>query len=353
MVRIRWFILVVALGVSLWGLRAQAASLDLRLTTNPPVQAILPDETFATTTIEVRDENGDPLNGLVWVHLRTPPAPRLLGTDFPYVEDTLLLDIPAQARDGRIELGLVYPIRGTYTFDIEAPMPDGGVRTARATLTIQENPAEVRNFVMLLGVLFGVGLLAGAFIGWNAPRPLVLTGALLGAVVLSVAPVSAHGGDHETAPAQAAWTLETATLRLDGTFSATEAEVGTPLTLVLHATPLTDTPLPAGYLLVEAIHAEDEKPMYRLIMPVQPGEYPAAIHLFDGAPHHLRFTLVDEAAGETATYETVMPVRGLAPPLWVKMRALFILLTPVLAGLLLGYGLTQRTTARRLAGAHA
>jgi len=115
MVRIRWFVLVLALGVvSLWGMRVQAAALDVRLTTNPPVQAILPDETFATTTLEVRDENGVPLDGLVWVHLRTPPAPRLLGTDFPYVEDTLLLDIPAQARDGRIELGLVYPIRGTY-----------------------------------------------------------------------------------------------------------------------------------------------------------------------------------------------------------------------------------------------
>jgi len=112
-------------------------------------------------------------------------------------------------------------------------MPDGGVRTARATLTIQENPAEVRNFIVLLGVLFGIGLLAGFFIALNS-RPVVLGGILLVLMGVFPASASAHGGtEHQasggSAPGDTSWVLEGTTWRVEGALDAPSARVGVPL----------------------------------------------------------------------------------------------------------------------------
>lgn len=351
MKRYLWLCLLVALAL-VGGARVRAASaLTVRITTNPPVQAIIPDETFTTTTLDLRDAEGNPIEGLVWLHLAAPQPPRLLGTDFPYVEGSQLLDIPALAQNGRVEVGLVYPIRGAYTFDVEAQLPNGDRQHARATLTIGENPAERRNFLALLGGLLGVGLAAGLLIGRSAPRLLVLAACALLAGLWS-APVAAHGGEHETPPAENEWSYETPTFRIEGAFDATEAVVGTPFGFHLNVIPLNNQPLPAGRILVEAIHTEDETPIYRFTMPLQAGHTHAAMHLFDGAPHRLRFTVLYDETGESFTDETILPVRGVSPPFWVKVRALLILLTPLLAGMLAGYGLARRTQRRLLAGAH-
>jgi len=101
----------------------------------------------------------------------------------------------------------------------------------------------------------------------------------------------------------------------------------------------------------EAIHAEDEIPIYRFTIPLQEGSVPAAIHFFDGAPHDLRYTVV--VGDEEATHTMRLPVEGFSPPLWVKLRALAILLMPLLVGMLLGYVLARRTHRRRVVGAYA
>jgi hypothetical protein len=89
------------------------------------------------------------------------PAPGVLSTDFPRVEGTPLLDSTMTVESGKVRFTYLFPIRGTYHITLAQTDGDRSVSRKSVTLTIPENPQEVRNVVGLLIGLFGLGGLSG------------------------------------------------------------------------------------------------------------------------------------------------------------------------------------------------
>ncbi len=342
---LRWLNLTVwlLLTIPLLGGGPTRAATDIQVTveTEPPPAAIVPDESFVETTVRVLDERGRPLASVpVSLQVTTPPRPRLLNTDFPYVEDTVLLQMETQAQDGAVRLGLVYPIRGTYTFDVQVTLPDGRTVTQAAQLTLDEDPEEVRNFLVLLALLFGIGLVAGLWIGRG--QAMAAFPAALALLVILAPTARAHGPTGE--PHQADNTPQTVQAqaedaRLEAVLSPGHGAVGTLNQLQVTLRDGTGRPL-AGQVAVVAMHREDNVPIYRFTLPVVEGQAVAALQFFDGAPHDLQ--LAAQTVDGTAL-EATMPVEvfGFAPPLWLKFRVLALLLGVVLAGILVGYRLAR------------
>jgi hypothetical protein len=89
------------------------------------------------------------------------PAPCVISTDFPRVEGTPLLDSTMEVREGKVRFTYLFPIRGTYHIIMEKTDGSESLPPKPVTLTISENPQEVRNLVLLLVGLFGLGGLSG------------------------------------------------------------------------------------------------------------------------------------------------------------------------------------------------
>ncbi|MDQ7029535.1 MAG: hypothetical protein Q9O62_07035 [Ardenticatenia bacterium] len=317
--------------------------------TEPPANAIVPDETLVTTRLRVLDAAGNPLPGVrAAVHVDTPPRPNIITTDFPFVEDTTLLELETTLPQGELTFQALYPIRGTYTFRTRVTLPDGQVVEARPTLSLRENPDEVRNILVLVGLLFAFGLLSGLIIRLTG-RPGAATVTTLVVLMLAGRTVWAHGPSGETTSRQdepVTVVREANGLRVTATVAPGSGAVGRLNTITLRATVDNGTPA-RGSVSVDAIHLEDNVPIYRFVLPLEAdGTAQVAAQLFDGTDHELRFTLRTDD-GRTVAWKIPVAVEGFAPPLTVKLRSLGLLMIPVVVGLAVGLRAGHSITAGR------
>jgi hypothetical protein len=110
--------------------------------------------------------------GHIKLQLTAPPRMQVLSTGFPKVEGTPLLVLDSEFRYGTFTLQYVFPIRGTYTFDLEvSPVPEGQAfqpTSRRQTVHISENPLVVRNAWLLVVGLFVLGCITGVIFARSA-----------------------------------------------------------------------------------------------------------------------------------------------------------------------------------------
>ncbi len=323
------------------------SELQLEMVTSPPVAEIVPDETLVQTQVRLVDGTGQPVRG-AWVRLKvdTPPHPRLFNTDFPWVEGTTLVEIESWVEDGTLTWDMVYPIRGKYTFTAEVTYPDGRQARATRTLTVHENPAEVRNFVVLIGLLLTLGLVAGYWIG-RGHRPALAgstVGGLLLVFLLITGPVAlAHGsGPTNTTQAQDVIHLQATSpeAHLDVEVSPGWGRVGMLNTVRVRVLDAAGQPQ-AATVQVVAWHLEDDHPVYTFRVNAPEGEATVRLQFFDGAPHELRVQATP-AQGGPLDVRAPIEVEGLAPPTWLKLRVLALLLVPLVLGLAVGIQLGRR-----------
>lgn len=345
----------------------------VRITTEPPISQVLPFEAEADTflgshkpisptrlQLQAVDAAGKPLeNTKIHLQILTPPKNIWLTTDFPIVEGTKLLDLEANAPQGKLVVQQTLPIRGTYQLLVDVtPLKTGAIAPFQQTLTLNlsENPLKDLYFGILLVILLVVGFGGGWVIGGDQAREpgeiapqrvrLLLSGAIIVAIAaLLFVNVSAEiAQSHMTE--QAGKTDNSGIVqsqgfegRLSGDISAT---VGIPAKLQLQ---ITDTKInqPATDILlsIKTTQLEDKWVAFAYqSTPDAAGQLKWLSQFFDGAPHKIEVEVSPQpnALRQFTPFQVAreIEVEGVAPPLGVRFIGLAYFTTFVVIGLLAG-----------------
>jgi len=279
-----------------------------------------------------------------------------LATGFPRVEGTPLLALDSEFRDGTFTLQYLFPIRGTYTVDLDlAPVPGGPVfppTSLRQTIRIDENPVVRRNAWLLVVGLFVLGVITGVIFSRSAAaRDRLLSRAIVGPLVLccgALAPIStvaAHVGHTEHA---VYGTLERQIIRGDHGWE-----------LEIHSSPM---PATVGHLVqlaiwlrkdgevfpgmtevsIEVVNLlEEAQTVVETHILARQGHTSQSLQLYDGALHTIAVTVRPvggEASGAALpTAVLSVDVVALHPPLAIQIRMMALLLGVLVGGMAIGF----------------
>jgi hypothetical protein len=347
------FVCVWLLGVAIG--QAEEAAVTVEVASTPPLERIRPNTDLARVTLTVL-LHGKPLGqGHVKVQLTAPPRTKILATGFPRVEGTPLLTLDSELTDGHLTLQYLFPIRGTYTFDLEiAPVPGGPAfppTSLRKTIRIYENPVVRRNAWLLITGLFILGGITGVIFSRSAAaRERLLSRAIVGPLVLCcgvLAPLStvaAHVGHTEHAVHGAP---ERQVIRGDKGWE-----------LEIHSSPM---PATVGHLVqlaiwlrkdgevfpgmtevsIEVVNQEEAQAVVGTHIRARQGHISQSIQFYDGVLHTIAVTVrpMDEEASAGAPPTAVLSVDVLAlhPPLAIQIRMMALLLGVLVGGMAIGF----------------
>lgn len=332
-------VLLVALGVA--APTQGQGNLSVKLETKPGADQIGPDNSFVHTTLTVVDAGGQAVpNAYLKLHLDSPPGNPIISTDFPIVEDTALLEYEGTLPNGVLEFEYIYPIRGEYTFQVEAGR-DAAALSFKDTLSLSlsENSNEVMNGIIFVGGLLVLGIVAGVIIGNGARAQRMAAGiiliVLLGGLIGSTTPLAqAHGGEHEAHTEPFTESATTGDMTLTYLMNPGAGKVGTLNTLTLAATDSAGALAPNTTFEVKLWHIEDDKPVFATTLYAPSGETQFDFQFFDGAEHEVRLT-ASNASG-TVDLTKVVDVEAVDPPLAVKIKTTVMLVLVTLVGILIG-----------------
>ncbi len=363
---------------------SQSPQPTVRLTTEPPINQILPFEAEATTPLspvslrlQALDAAGIPLeNARIALTILTPPKNPWFTTDFPIVEGTKLLDIEAVAAKGELQIQQMLPIRGNYQLLAKmTPIAPNAFTPFQQTLTLSvpENGVKYRNFWILAAILLAVGLGGGLAIGGKpkiqpgeiAPERvrLLLSGAIIVAIAaLLFVNVSAEIAQSEMSMSMSHMTESAPTekirpivqsqgfeVRLSGDVSAT---VGKAANLQVQVTDLkTNQSITDVLLNVKVTQLENNWIAFAYKgVPDATGKLVWQEQFFDGAPHKVEVEVSPQpnAARQFSPFQVsqTIEVEGVAPPLSVRLTVLAYFTSIVVAGMAIGFGLQRRFLGR-------
>lgn len=302
-----------------------------------------PDKTFVRTILTVVDANGQTVpNAFLKLRLDAPASNPILSTDFPIVENTTLLRYEGVLPDGRFEFDYIYPIRGQYSFQVEAGR-DAATPSFQNTLSLDlsENFNEFINLAILVAVLLAVGLAAGVVIGKGARAQRMATlGLILMALGVGItgtltSAAQAQHGEQEAISAKPFTTSATnEDLTLTYAMNPGAGKVGTLSSLNFTATDSSGRPVPNTSFKVKFWHIEDEKPVFATNLFAPTGQAQLDFQFFDGAEHEVQ--LQASSAAGTVDLTKVVEVQPVDPPLSAKIKTTIYLVLIVFVGILIG-----------------
>jgi hypothetical protein len=347
----------------------------VQLTTNPPLEKILPFEAEAkkpqspvTLTLQAVNAAGKPLeNALISLEIITPPRNFWLTTDFPIVEGTKLLQMKAAAPDGKLEIQQILPIRGNYQLRVNvSPMVANTFATYEQTLNlkVRENPVKYKYFVVVAAILLSVGLLGGWVIGGQeelregeiAPHSvrLLLSALTVVAIVtllfinISAEVAEAHGSGHSNTTEYRAPSVQKSQqleVRLDADKNAT---VGKLANLALQVKDsVTGEPIKDVALQVNAIALEHNLTVfaYKGISDPQ-GKLIWQEQFFDGSPHQIEVEATPNPGSKrqfpAMKVAQEIEVEAIAPPIYIRLISLFYFTVFVGIGMAIGLLIQHR-----------
>jgi hypothetical protein len=354
---------------------SQTSAPRVQLTTNPPLEQILPFEAEAkkpqspvTLTLQAVNAAGKPLeNVLISLEILTPPRNFWLTTDFPIVEQTKLLQMKAAAPDGKLEIQQILPIRGNYQLRVNvSPMVANAFVTYEQTLNlkVRENPVKYKYFVVVAAVLLSVGLLGGWVIGGQeqlregeiAPQSvrLLLSALTVVAIVtllfinISAEVAEAHGSGHSNTTEDRAPSVQKSQqleVRLDGDKNAT---VGKLANLALQVKDsVTGQPIKDVALQVKAIALEHNLTVFAYKgVADQQGKLTWQEQFFDGSPHQIEVEVTPNPDSKRQfpliKVAQEIEVEGIAPPIYIRFIGLFYFTAFVGIGMAMGLLIQHR-----------
>jgi hypothetical protein len=320
-----------------------ADELSLVWETSPTAEHILPDSDLVTSTLLIRDTNGDPVEDAhVRLALDSPSRNLVISTDFPWVESTRLLIFDGTVTGGKFTFDYIYPIRGSYTLVADIT-PQGG-QTSHETLhlVIPENPAEVRNLALFLALLAAFGLVSGWVVGRGSQARLSASGAAVLLIAL-IAPASAYAdGEHpgDSAQARLEHTEESGDYALTFGLEPGAGRVGQLNHVDLNLTRQGEA---ADDVIFEVVfwHLPDARPVLATTLNAPSGTTELDVQFFDGTVHEIRVS-AQTADGETIALQHEIEVEALHPPMTTKLRTLGLLLLFTASFMLVGFWLAHR-----------
>jgi hypothetical protein len=352
----------------LWVARGQAedAAVTVEIASTPSLEHLRPHMDLARVTLMAL-LHGKPLSqGHMKVQLTAPPRTTVLATDLPRVEGTPLLAFDSELIDGSVTLQYRFPIRGTYTFDLEITPVLGGPMfpptNLRQTVRISERPVMIRHIWLRVVGLFVLGVISGGLVArFAATRTKLQSQAIVGllglcsGVLVPVSTVSAHPGHshgadqaaqgHQVIRGNDGWELEIHT-------SPEPATVGYPVQLDLWlrkdgavfpdmtAVSIAVTNLEAGQTVVET-H-----------ILARQGQTTQSLQLYDGELHTIAVTVrpVGGAANGWVPPTAMLNVDVVAlySPLAVQIRMIAIWLGVLGLGMVVGFCVTRLALRPRL-----
>ena len=341
----------------LWGSVGQAeeATATVQIASTPPLERIRPNADLAHVTLTVL-LSGRPLDqGHIKLRLTAPPRTKVLSTGFPRVEGTPLLALDSEFRDGIFALQYVFPIRGSYTLDLEiSPVPGGTAfhpTSLRKTIHISENPIVARNAWLLIVGLFILGGVTGVIFAHSAAaRERLLSRAIVGPLILccgalaAVSSASADGGHteravhaapgHQVVRGDDGWELEMHS-------HPGPATVGhlVQLDIWLRKDGAVFPDLTQAALAVA--NQEEAQTVLQADILAPQGYTSQSFQLYDGAPHTITVTVrpVGAEVSGVAPLAAVLDLDVVAmhPPLAVQIRMMGILLGVLVGGMVVGF----------------
>lgn len=367
---------------------SQSPQPSVRLTTDPPLNQILPFQAAGKNnqpvelTLEAVDASGQRLkNAQLHLQMQTPDRTPWFSTDFPLVEGTRLLDLEAKAPEGALQLQQLFPIRGKYQLQVEvAPTITNAFQPFEQTLTIpvQEHGVKYRNLGILAVILIAVGFGGGWLIGGRpaiqpgeiAPQRvrLLLSGLILIAIAaLLFVNISAelvqseaahshsHSHDHDHSheiPGNQSGQRQSQglDLRLSGDQSTTVGQLANLEVTVVDSN--TQKPVTDVLLKLTTTQLEDQQLTFAYqAIPDATGKFSWQQQFFDGAPHAIAVEVTPQpnATRQFSPFQVTqtIEVAGVAPPLSTRLLSLFYFTGMVVLGLFLGLG-WQKQRSRRL-----
>lgn len=348
---------------------SQTPAPKVLLTTNPPLERIIPFEAEAerkqspvTLTFQAVDAAGKALeNAKIRLQILTPPTNPLLTTDFPIVEGTKLLQMEAVAPGGQLEIQQILPIRGNYQLRVNvSPLVANTFAPYEQTLNlnVRENPVKYKYFAIVAALLLSVGLLGGWVIGGQeqlrqgeiAPHSvrLLLSGLTVIAIVtllfinISAEVAEAHGSGHSSGTETIAPSVQKSQgveIRLEGDKSATVgklAHLGLQVKDTATGQPVTDIGL-----FLKAIALEHDLTVftYKGVADSE-GRLTWQEQFFDGSPHKIEVEATP-LSGSKRQFTPVkvaqlVEVEAIAPPMSVRLLGLFYFTAFVGIGMVIG-----------------
>ena len=177
MIRLRWRHLIIALvALMLAAVPATAhAAIDIQFETDPPAEEVIPEHGPVKNTVRVVQDGQLVPNAVIEVSVTNPTVHPLFSTDMPIVEGNPLGHLVLSAPEGEATFSWLWPIRGDYSVTITARPAEGSEAafepvTKEITYHVAENPSKQINFIVLVVVLVGFGLLSGFVLGRSSAR---------------------------------------------------------------------------------------------------------------------------------------------------------------------------------------
>jgi hypothetical protein len=334
--------------------QAEQSPLTVDMTTMPVTEAIRPDTDLVRVVLTIL-QHGQPLNNAyLQVEVGAPARSTILSTDFPVVEGTHLLSLASVIHDGTLTFDYLFPIRGTYTFDLTVtPDPKNSEvppTTLRKTLHIRENPAEVRNAWLLVSGLFVFGGISGVLLARSAAA----RGSTSLAVVLAIL-LGGGLGPHVVAAATLQTPQTSATWSLEVQPTPEQATVGEPVQLAIVLKKEDKIFAAPMQVSIDIHHLEDNKAVLHTQTIAPDGATSLRFQFFDGAPHVVTVTAQPiegmALAADVPPLRAVldMDVTAVHPPAGVQLRLMAILIGVLVVGIMIGGFLLPAVKERRRA----
>ncbi len=355
---------------------SQIPTSKVLLSTNPPLERILPFEAEAekpqspvTLTLQAVDAAGKSLtNAKISLQILTPPRNPWLTTDFPIVEGTNLLQINANAPDGKLEIQQMLPIRGNYQLLVKvSPLVANTFAAYEQTLNlnVRENPIKYKYFVVIAAILLSLGLLGGWVIGGQeelqqgeiAPQSvrLLLSALTVVAIItllvinISAEVAEAHGSEHHSSStetiAPSSQKSQGLEINLEGDKNATVGKLANLALQVKDAA--TGQPITDVALQVKAIATEHNLTVFDYKgIPDEQGKLTWLEQFFDGSPHKIEVeaTPLPGSSRQFAPVKVAqeVEVEAIAPPIYIRLIGLFYFTAFVGIGMAIGLLIQHR-----------
>ena len=369
--------MVGGLGLLVGFINPAMATPTVRLRTDPVLDRVVPFQDAVKLTLEVVQEDGQPLENVrLQIQLDTPATTPWLTTDFPIVEGTTLLNLETIVPQGQFQFEQTLPIRGAYSIQVAvSPQVPGAFAPFTETLTfsVAENPEKYKNLAILLLILLSVGFTGGWVIGERQPLApgevapqrvrLLLSGAI-GVAILALVLInisaelagahndhSDHKTDHKTNTDLSAAPSRYASQTIKAELVGGNAIVGQLLPLSVQLSdPATQLPVTDAVLQIYTIAVEDSELVSSFTAsPDQQGNFSWQQQFFDGAPHQILVEVLPQAnlgqPFQPFEVTEIIEVQAVEPPLLVRLISLTYLMGVLTIGFGSGFWLRQRGQA--------